>query len=107
MAAGHAEIDTANLDVSHLLGLHNRVANVFFRGGGVGNLTLAHAARARLTETHNIQRAVRAEFTDNGAYLGRADFQSDDDGGGIKHVSSSCEVLWAAGALWAPPRWLQ
>ena len=48
--------------------------------GRVHDLALAHAARARLAEADDVQRAVGVLLADNGADFRRADFQTDDDG---------------------------
>src|SRR5262245_33838543 len=87
----YAEVHTANLHIRHLFGLHDRIAHVFGSYGRVGDLAFAHAARARLADPDNIQRPGGIRFTDHRAHLGRADFQSNDDGRGIKH-SFSCRV---------------
>ena len=41
MAAGHAEIDTADFHIGHLFRLDDGVAHIFRDGGGVRNLALA------------------------------------------------------------------
>ncbi len=94
VAAGDAEIDAADLDIGHLLGLHNGVAHVLLGRRRIGDFAFAHAARARLAQADDVERAIGAEFADHGADLGRADFQSDDDRGGIKHVSSWGVRVW-------------
>ena len=90
VSAGNAEIDAADFHIRHLLGLDDGVAHVFLGHGRVADLALAHAARAGLAEADDVQRAFGVEFADDGADLGGADFQSDDDGGRIKHVFSWC-----------------
>ena len=58
--------------------------------GASADLAFAHAARARLAQADNVQRAFGAEFAHHGAHFGGADFQSDDDGEELKHVFSCC-----------------
>ena len=53
------------------------------------------------------ERAIGAEVADHGADFGGADFQSDDDRRGIKHVSSWGVRVWAASEPRAEPRWLR
>ena len=65
--AGHAEINAADFHVGHLLGLDDGVAHVFLGLRGVHDLALAHAARARLAEADDVQRAVGVLFADDGA----------------------------------------
>src|ERR1043166_3688323 len=79
MTSSHPKINAANFDVGHLLGLDDGVAYVFLGKGSIGNLPLSHTARTRLSEAHDIQRAIRAEFSDHSAHLGCADFQSNDN----------------------------
>ena len=67
MAASHTEIHAANLHVGHQLGLDDGVAHVLAHGGSVGNLALAHAARTRLAEAHDVKSASGAHLADHGA----------------------------------------
>ncbi len=97
MRTGDAEINTADFHVGHLLRFDDRGAHVIRRLLRIHDLAFAHAARARLAESHDVQRALVADLADDGANLRGADFQPDDDGVGVKHFSSSCEVFWA---LW-------
>ena len=87
MTASDSQIDAADFDIGHLLGLDDGVAHVFFGGGGIGNFSLAHAAGARLAETDDIQGSFCAQIADNRADFGGAYFQANDDGGRVKHVS--------------------
>ena len=104
MAAGHAEIHAANLHIGHQLGFDDGVAHVLAHGGSVGDLALAHAARTRLAEAHDVERAGRAHLADDGADLRGADLQADDDGCGIKHVFSCREMVWPGGRAAAEAR---
>ena len=58
VAAGDAEIDAADFHIGHLLGLDDGVAHVLLGQRRVGDFALAHAARARLAEADDVQRAV-------------------------------------------------
>src|SRR6266404_5484807 len=91
VAAGHTEVNTPNLNIGHLLGLDDCVADVLFGHWRVANFPLTNTTRARLTQSNNVQRAIRAEVADDSADFGSADFQSDDNRRGrIKHVFSLC-----------------
>ena len=59
VAAGHTEINAANFHVRHLLGLDNGVAHVLLGGGRVGDLALAHAARAGLAQPNDVRARRR------------------------------------------------
>ena len=104
MATGHTEIHAANLHVGHQLSLDDGVAHVLTHGGGVRDLALAHAARTRLAEAHDVERASRAHLADHGADLRGADLQADDDGCGIKHAFSCREMVWPGGRAAAEAR---
>ena len=88
MPAGHAEINAADFHVGHLLGLDDGVAHAFLGQRRVHDLTLAHAARRRLAEADDVQRAVGILLTDDCANFRRADFKADNDVCVIKHFSS-------------------
>src|SRR6185503_4065519 len=87
VSAGHPEIHAANLHVRHLLGLNDSVTNVLRCECHIDHFALAHAARARLPDAHNIEGSLRRYFSHHGAYFGGTDFQTNNDGCGIKHVS--------------------
>ncbi len=80
VSAGDTQINIADFHIGHLLGLDDGVAHVLLGLRCVHDLALAHAARTRLAETDDIQRAIGVLFANDGADFGRADFQTDDDG---------------------------
>ena len=86
--AADAEIDAADLHVGHLLGLENRMAQIFLDLFGVDDLALAHAVGARLAEADDVQRALGVLLADHDANLGCADFEAGNDVGIVKHFSS-------------------
>src|SRR4051812_6093634 len=88
VAAGHAEIDASDFDIGHLFGFDDGIANVLRRSRGVRNFPFANAAGAALAEAGDVQSAGGINFADDGTDLGCANFQSDDNGGGIRHFSS-------------------
>src|SRR5205809_6027734 len=51
--ATDAQIDAADFDVGHLLGLDDGVPDILLGEGEVDNLALAHTARFALTEPNN------------------------------------------------------
>src|SRR6185436_17915328 len=106
MAAGHAQINASNFHIGHLLGFDDRLPNVFLGHRRIGDLALAHATRTRLSQTNNVQRVIGRQLADDGANLGRADFEADDDRGGrVKHASSFGAGVWEFWAwAWAPKR---
>ena len=80
---GDTEINVPDLDIGHLLGLDDGIADVLLGLGRINDLAFAHTAGARLAEADDVQAAagrVGVSFADDGAYLGRADFQTDNDG---------------------------
>ncbi len=91
VVAGDAQIDAADFDVGHLLGLDDGVADVLLGQGGVGDFAFADAAGAGLAEADDVEGAGGVDLAGHDADFGGADFQADDDGGGIKHVSFWCE----------------
>ena len=80
-----AKKNAADLDVGHLFGFDDSIAHVFLDERSVADFALAHAAGTRLAQADDVQGAFGVQFADHGADLGGADFQTDDDGGGIKH----------------------
>ena len=78
--AGDPEINVPDFHVGHLFGLDDGVAHVLLGLRRVHDLALAHAARARLAEANDVQRAVGDSLADDDADFGRADFQTDNDG---------------------------
>jgi hypothetical protein len=75
---GDAEINAANFHIGHLLGLDDRIADVFLGEIEVDNFPLAHAAGFRLAEADDAERAGFVDFADDGAYFGSADIQPDN-----------------------------
>src|SRR5678815_3710211 len=75
VGSGYPEVHTANLRVSHLLGVDDRLANVLFHDFGIGDLPFAHAPRPALPDPHDIDGAFHANFTNHDANFGGADFQ--------------------------------
>ncbi len=67
MPAADAEIHAADFHVGHLLGLEHRRAQILLDLFGIDDLALAHAARARLAEADDVQRAVGVLFADHDA----------------------------------------
>ena len=95
--AGDAEINRADLDTGHRLGFRQCGADILFGRGQVGDLPLAHAARPGLPQADDVQRTLLVHFADDGADLGGADLESDDDlVGAVKHC-----VSWVGGPAWA------
>jgi len=67
VAAGHAQINAADLHISHLFSLEHRRTQIFLDLFGVDDLALAHAVRRRLADAEDVQRAVGALFADHDA----------------------------------------
>jgi len=88
VAATDAEIDAANLDIGHLLGLGHGDAEVFLDLGGINDLALAHTARAGLAQADDVQDAFGALLAHDDADFGSADFEAGNDVGIVKHVAS-------------------
>src|SRR5262245_1242972 len=91
VAAGHAEINAADLDIGHLLGFDDGVAHVFGGDGSIGDLAFAHSAGTGLADADDVEHTAGIDFADHGTDFGGADFEANDDGGRIKHASS-CRV---------------
>ena len=87
MATGDAQLNAADFDVGHLFGFDDGLPHIFFDCGCVSDFTFANSTGASLAQTNDVQGAVLAEFTHNGADFGSADFESDDNRGGVKHAS--------------------
>src|SRR5206468_4134949 len=79
VASGHAEINAADFDIRHLLGLDDCLPYVLLGGGGIGDFALAHAARAGLAQADDVEGVAWAEFAHDGANFGGASFEADDD----------------------------
>ena len=109
MAAADAQIDAADFHIGHLFRFDNGVADVFLRQRSINNYAFAHAARACLAQADDIQSALGTEFADDGTDFGGADFQPNNDGRAVKHVSSWFVNLLAAwvgawGCPWHPAK---
>src|SRR5204863_8821129 len=95
MAASHPRISAAEMRIGHSFGFDDRLRNVFLGKRRISDLALARATRPRLSEAHDVQRVIRRKIAHNGADLGRADFEADNDRGGrVKHVSSFGAGVW-------------
>src|ERR1044071_4996580 len=88
VAAGHAEVDAADLDIRHLLGLDDGIANVLAGDGGIDDFAFADTARSGLAHGDDAEGAGFVCLADDGANLRRADFEADDDRRLVKHVFS-------------------
>src|SRR4051812_23105485 len=97
------EVNAANFHISHLLSFDDGMADVFLGHGGIGDFAFADTARAGLAEANDIKGAIGAQVANDRADFGRADFQSNDNRGRVKHAFS-----WFAGVLaaWAA-RWTE
>src|SRR5262245_31716919 len=91
---GDSEIHTSDFDVGHLLGFNDRGPNILFGKGCIDDFTFADTTRTGLSKTDNVHRAFRAKFTDDGANLGGANFQSNDNRRAIKHAFSWFGEVW-------------
>ena len=69
MAAGDAEVNTANFDIGHLLGFDDGVTDILLAERWIADFTFTNAAGASLSQADNIQGAIRAEFSDDRAHL--------------------------------------
>ena len=107
VAASDPEINAANFDIGHLLGLDNGVTHVLLGYGSVRDFALAHTPGAGLAEADDVQGAVGAQFADHGTDLGGADFQTNNDRGRIKHAFSWCGMFWGASETLAATHWLR
>ena len=67
--AGDAEIDAADFDVGHLLGLDDGVADILLGQGRFGDLALAHAAGAGLADADDVEGVAGVDFADHRAYF--------------------------------------
>ena len=77
--AGDAEIDAADHHVALFLGIDERFVHAFHGGLEIDDLAFAHAARRRLADAENVDRAVGPAFADDGANFRGADFESDHE----------------------------
>ena len=89
VAAGDAEINIADFRAGHVFGLDDGVPHVLLGLFRVHDFALADAARTRLAEADDVQRAVGGLFADHGADFRRANFQTDNDVRVVKHFSSA------------------
>jgi hypothetical protein len=89
VAAGDTEINVADFHVGHFLGLDDGIPHVLLGLRRIHDFALADAARARLAEADDVQRAVGSLFADHGADFRRANFQTDNDVRIVKHFSST------------------
>src|SRR5436853_7433191 len=67
MPASDTEMDAANLDIGHLLGLNDGVPNILFGQRRVANLTFAHTTRARLAQANDVQSALGVKLAGDSA----------------------------------------
>jgi hypothetical protein len=77
--AGHRQEHAADHHVALLLRVCQRLPNALPRGVEVHDLAFAHAARRRLSDAEDLHRAIVLRLTDDGAHLGSADLEPDDD----------------------------
>ena len=75
--AGDADVDAANHDVAFLFGIDHRLVHALHRRLEIDDLALAHAARRRLADAENLDRAVGPAFADDDANLRCSDFETD------------------------------
>ena len=76
--AGDAEINAANLDVGHLLGFNDGIANVLLGEIEIDDFALADAARFRLAETNDAERTSFVHLANDGADFRSADIEADN-----------------------------
>src|ERR1051326_1233125 len=88
MSPGDSQINAANLDICHLFGFDDGVANVFGSDRWVSDLAFPNSARTSLAQTDDVEHAGRVYFANDGADFGSADFQADNDRRWIKHFFS-------------------
>jgi MinD-like ATPase involved in chromosome partitioning or flagellar assembly len=79
VAAADAEIDAANLASAICSASTMAFADVLGGERDIDDLAFAHAARARLADADDVQRAAAADIADDGADFRSAHFQSNDD----------------------------
>src|SRR5438105_4525224 len=83
VSAADADIDAANHDVAFLFGIHDRFVHAFHRRLEIDNLAFAYAARWRLANAKNFDRAIGPAFADHDTNFRRPDFKTDH------HVAAS------------------
>ena len=84
--AGDADVNAANHDVALLFGIDHRFVHAFHRRLEIDDLAFAHAARRRLADTENLDRAIGPAFADDDANLRCANFETD-------HQITTCHFL--------------
>lgn len=94
MSPRDAEIDASNLDIRHLFGLDNGVANVLFREMIIDDFTFSDTAGSGLADADDVECAGFEKFTHHGADFGRADFKTYDDLAGLKHGVAVGIKIW-------------
>ena len=75
--AGYADINAANHDVAFLFGIDDRFVHAFHRRLEIDDLAFAHAARRRLTDAENFDRAIRPALADDDTNFRGPDFETD------------------------------
>ena len=75
--AGDADVDAANHDVALLFGIDDRLVHALHRRLEIDDLAFAHAARRRLADPENLDRAVGFSFADDDANFRSSDFETD------------------------------
>ena len=77
MRAGDRDVNAPNHDVAFLFGIDDGFVDAFHRRLEIDDLTLAHAARRRLPDAENFDRAVRPAFADDDADFRGPDLETD------------------------------
>ena len=74
---GDADVDAANHDIALLLGIDDCLVHALHRRLEINNLAFADAARRRLADPENFDRAVGFSFADHDANFRGSDFETD------------------------------
>ena len=72
-----ADVNAADHDVAFLLGIDHRFVHALHRRLEIDDLAFAHAARRRLADSENLDRAVGPAFADDDTNFRGADFETD------------------------------
>ena len=75
--AGDADVNAPDHHVAFLFGIDHRFVHAFHRRFKIDDLAFAHAARRRLADAQNFDRAIGPAFADHHANLRRANLETD------------------------------
>ena len=75
---GYGHVNASDHDVAFLFGIDHCFVNAFHCGFKINDLAFADAARWRLANAQDFDRAIRPAFPDDNTNFGGANLQADD-----------------------------